>query len=746
MDLDLLAGLNPQQKEAVTAGDGPVLVLAGPGSGKTRVLTHRVAWLIAEGRAHPSQIMAVTFTNKAANEMRERLNALLRGMPGVFAMGTFHSICARMLRRFGQCIGVEPNYTIFDRGDQLAVMKEVVKGLDLDDRRYPPAGMLNLISNRKNELVTPETFEARTYWEEVARRVFAEYQRVLQQNNALDFDDLLTQAVLLLQECEDVRHLYQEQYKYVLVDEFQDTNMAQYELMRLLTGKWRNPFVVGDEDQSIYRFRGADYRNVARFRADFPDAQVVLLERNYRSTQIILDAANAVIAQNPMRTRKNLHTDRKEGPPIVLYEAYSETDEARFVVEEIRRLTAEGLVRPGQCAVMYRTNAQSRALEEAFVGAGMPYHLVGATRFYDRREIKDALAYLKIVYNPHDEVSLSRVINVPRRGIGSSTWAKLLTHARAQGQSVYTVLQAGSDAVANVVGARGANALERFAVQWRSWVEANEAGERPSRLLHWILEESGYLDWVRDGTEEGQDRWENLQELLGLATQYDDLEPEALGEDGDELTPLGLFLQEVALVSDADDLADDVDAPTLLTLHTAKGLEFDTVFITGVEEGLIPHARSIEDPEELAEERRLFYVGITRAKRYLYLSYATTRQAYGFADRRSPSSFLEDIPQHLLQKYDLLSIRNRRAEGAKVHVETARGRSVAWAPEPSLEQPVEAPRVPQFIPGDRVRHKLFGEGIVIRTELRGGDEEVTVNFQGSGTRRLLASLANLVKL
>ncbi len=731
---DLLVGLNEQQRAAVTADDGPVLVLAGPGSGKTRVLTHRIAWLVAERHVAPWQIMAVTFTNKAAREMRVRTEQLLGNDLRGLALGTFHAICVRILRREAHHIGLDPHFTIFDDSDRLSAIRQAIKDLNLDEKRYRPQSLRVYISQAKNELLPAEECTPRSYWEEVAKRVYQRYQELIQANNGLDFDDLLMQAVLLLRKVPEVRIRYQERYWHLLVDEFQDTNSAQYELVKLLSERWRNPFVVGDEDQSIYRFRGADYRNLQRFRRDFPDHQLFLLEKNYRSTQIILDAANAVIARNQHRTPKHLHSDCKEGPRITIYEAYNESDEASYVVGQIRQLTESGELQPGDCAVMYRVNAQSRALEDAFIAAGMPYRLVGATRFYDRREIKDLLAYLRLVYNPDDDFSLARIINVPRRGIGRKTLELLAAWARELGVSQVEALRRLRAGENSPLSGRAQTALLRFLELLESWVAVR--GElTPAQLLDRILQESGYADYVRDGTEEGEERWANVQELRNVAAQYDELMPapdQMPAEGADEAEALGLFLQEVALVSDVDTLPETSDAPTLLTLHMAKGLEFQAVFITGLEDGLLPHSRSLEDPEEMEEERRLFYVGITRAKRYLFLTYAFHRYVYGSDGPCQRSRFLDDIPANLVQGEAAL------ARQMALHRETAWAATEAAAATASL--------LPQFKPGDRVEHKLFGAGVVVSSKVTGDDEEVTVAFDGRGVKRLLASFARLKKL
>ena len=761
---DILTGLNEQQIAAVTAPDGPVLVLAGPGSGKTRVLTHRVAWLVRERGVYPYRLMAVTFTNKAAREMRSRTERILgvealdasvstsrSGLRGL-TIGTFHAICAQILRREQQHTPFGGNFVIFDSDDQLRVVKSVIKELNLNDKLYRPQAMHGQISRCKNELITPAAFEARTYWEEVAGRIYVRYQELLRANNALDFDDLLMETALLLRDNAEVRGRYQERYLHLLVDEFQDTNVAQYELVKLLLGSHRNLFCVADEDQSIYGWRGADPRNIKRLRDDFPDMTQVLLERNYRSTQIILDAANEVIKHNWGRTPKKLFTERSGGPLVTVYQAYDEIDEANFVVDEIARLTARGAVEPGDCVVLYRTNAQSRALEDAFVRRNLPYRLVGATRFYERKEIKDAIAYLRLVHNPDDSLSLARIINEPPRRIGKASETALVQWAMQMGLSQ-------TEALRVLAGERGELARKCLAPQamdeapfggvaknallgfWRllaGWIGAKH-DLTVGQLLDRILEESGYSRYLRDGTEEGEGRWENLQELRTVAASYADL---PAGEG------LAAFLEEVALVSDSDELPEEQSAPTLMTLHTAKGLEFPVVFIAGMEEGVFPHSRSKDDPDRMAEERRLAYVGITRAKQHLYLVHAFRRTLYGSTETYPPSQYLDDIPRQLINGQGM-RVRQQQAR-ASVR-QQADARATVWSPSsragspPASAAPAQpgAPRQPQFKAGQRVNHGIFGEGVVIKTELADDDEYVSVAFPGKGIKKLMASMAKL---
>ena len=687
------ADLNPQQIKAVTTMEGPVLVLAGPGSGKTRVLTRRIAHLIDVEGIAPWNILAVTFTNKAASEMRGRVERIFEekfgppppGEPprlGGLTIGTFHSICARILRIETAAAGFQANWVIYDSADQLALVRAIMREANLDEKRYPPKAIHAYISNLKNELVTPERHQAAAYFEEIAGRVYKQYQDALLANNAMDFDDLLMRTVLLLRKDEQVRAKYQQKWRYLLVDEFQDTNEAQYALLQLLASEPtsnRNLFVVGDEDQSIYRFRGADYRNVQRFRRDYPNAKVILLEQNYRSTQTILDVANAVIANNPNRTPKRLHTDNGNGVPAMVYEAYNEVEEAAFIADEIEKLVSKREFSLGDFAVTYRTNAQSRAVEEALVLRGITYRLIGATRFYERKEVKDALAYLRLIHNPADNVALERIINEPARGIGAKTKDALRSWAAEIGESEATTLMIvhhGPERVERLLGrplsplatqsplsGRAQKALADFSFLLEEWIALEAAGRYDSAadLLDKVLNQSDYVRVLRDGTDEGEDRFENLQELRAVAAQY------TQGMSGLEagMSPLGLFLQEVSLVSATDDLDQTSGAVTLLTLHMAKGLEFAAVFMVGLEEGLLPHSRSLEsdDAEDMAEERRLAYVGITRAKQRLYLLHCFRRSLWGGSEVQEQSRFLGEIPVELLA--GMVDHHSRRAASAQ---------------------------------------------------------------------------------
>ena len=724
--MDLLAGLNPQQQKAVTASDGPVLVLAGPGSGKTRVLTHRVAWLVQEMNVAPWRIMAVTFTNKAARQMRERLERILDPPRARdLTLGTFHATCARILRREAEAAGIARDYAIFDADDQRRLVKQAIRELNLDEKRYRPQAVQTAISRAKNELVPPELYTAGSYYGEVVKRVYERYQALLAANGGLDFDDLLMVTVSMFSRSRDVLAKYQERYRYILVDEFQDTNQAQYALLQQLSGQHHNLFCVADEDQSIYAWRGADYRNIRRLRDDHPDLVTILLEQNYRSTQTILDAARAVIRHNSDRTEKSLFTRRGQGSKIAVYEAYDQDEEAQFVVDTIARMAAREGGRPGDCAVMYRTNAQSRAFEDAFIRAGLPYRLVGATRFYARREIKDQIAFLRVIHNPTEGVSMARVINVPPRGIGQKTLAMLNGVALKRGISVYEVLKELSEPKAQSpdpnhqpprLGTRAQRALVAFLDLLEGWIVAREH-TAVAQLMDRVLQDTRYGDYLRDGTEEGEERWANVLELRNVAAEY-------------EALTLTDFLADVALVSDVDNLSDEVNAPTLLTLHSAKGLEFPIVFVTGLEEGVLPHNRSLDDAEQMAEERRLMYVGLTRAEDRLFLTYAFRRTRYGDSEPSVPSRFLEDIPLELVG--GSFSRRGTRQE-------TVHQRATAWQPAPQIAPPV----APRFRAGQRVRHATFGEGLVVESRVDGADEIVTVVFERVGLKRLMASFASL---
>jgi DNA helicase II / ATP-dependent DNA helicase PcrA len=643
--LQLLEGLNPAQLEAVTTPAGPLLILAGPGSGKTRVITHRIAYLIQHEMVLPHSIMAVTFTNKAASEMRLRLEKLVGPPSEGLTVGTFHATCARILRRDGHYIGLDPSFVIYDDDDQISLVKSVLKELELDDKRYPARPFLSAISSAKSELKGPQEYGEFTtsYWQEVASRVYRRYQDQLKTNRALDFDDLLMSTVQLFRNCPEVLARYHDRYHQLLVDEFQDTNIAQYAIVKQLGERCRNVCVVGDPDQSIYSWRSADIRNILNFEQDYPDLKTVVLEQNYRSTTTILEAAQGVIAPNVLRKEKKLWTENGHGDPITLFEAYDEGEESKFVAREIERLAAREGHSLKDFAVMYRTNAQSRALEDAFLRYGLRYKLVGGTRFYERREVKDVISFLRLIQNPGDGVSAARVVNVPARGIGARTVAEIDRLSKQRGVSLFEAMEI---AVAEEPDGKSPTTLApRVRNATATFVKmVNELVEEKSSLgildlLDRVLEKTGYRAFLLDGTEEGQERWENVMELRTVARDYETLNPESA---------LDAFLEGMALMSDVDGLKEEEDGVTLITLHAAKGLEYPCVLIVGLEDGICPHSRSVDDPAALEEERRLFYVGITRAMKRLWLVYATRRTLYGNVNFNQPSRFLTDIPASLV--------------------------------------------------------------------------------------------------
>jgi DNA helicase-2/ATP-dependent DNA helicase PcrA len=723
--MNLLTGLNPQQQQAVMAGLGPVLVLAGPGSGKTRVLTHRIAYLIGSTGVRPYHILAVTFTNKAAREMESRVEELIGGQTRGLELGTFHAVCARILRREARHLPISSNYVIFDADDQVSLTKQAIRDLNLDEKTYRPHSVHGAISNAKNELLMPDEYPINSPRDEVVQQVYRHYQELLLASNAVDFDDLLLWTANLLEANPAVREKYARRYEHVLVDEFQDTNLAQYRLLKHIASFHRNIFVVGDADQSIYRWRGADYRNVQRFQRDFEDTQTILLEQNYRSTQSILDVAMAVIDRNPQRTPKRLFTERGQGQKISLHEAYNDRDEAEFVVNSIAGRVARQGAQPGDFAVMYRTNAQSRLLEEAFLRANLPYKLVGAQRFYGRREIKDVIAYLRLVHNHNDELSLSRVINVPARGIGDKTLMALRTQAQKAGTSPgQMLLELGTNSDSphlEALSSRAARALSEFGVMLAGWMAVKD-DLTPLELVDRILDDTAYHAYIDDGSDEGADRWENVMELRRLASEYQDQGLEA-------------FLEQIALVSDQDTLEASANAPTLLTLHAAKGLEFPVVFIVGLNDGTLPHSRSFEDPEAMMEERRLFYVGITRAKDHLYLVYAQNRSSYGFNEPSAPSRFLADIPSDLVSGTGAVEVRTRRGRASY--------RPERWGVSTEPTNGETQPLTNQYEPGMRVEHPTWGEGMVLNSRLQDDDEIVDIFFEELGLKRVAASLARL---
>jgi len=761
----VLEGLNHEQREAVCHTDGPLLILAGPGSGKTRVIVHRIAYLLEARRVPPWNILAVTFTNKAARELRERLEGLVgsRVAPAL-NVGTFHSIGARWLRHDIDQIGLDPRFAIFDDNDQMDLVKGILRELGVDEARTSPRSLLSAISHAKSELLPPDRYSREEHgaWQETVARVYRRYEEVLRRNHALDFDDLLLMTVRVLREVPEVLARYQERFQYVLVDEFQDTNVAQYAIVKLLTQKSRNLCVVGDEDQGIYSWRSADIRNILHFEQDFPDLKVVVLEQNYRSTPTILNVARSVIAANEQRKEKKLWTENQDGLPVTVHEAYDERDEALFVVREVERLHGSHGVPLSAFGLLYRTNAQSRAVEDAFVRYGIRYRLVGGTRFYERREVKDVLSYLRLVQNPYDTVSLNRVINVPPRGIGQKTLQELNRWALSQSLSPYEALAAVARLRHDATDPLGAAAP--FGVRARELFGAFADIIEPLRrlaptttvadLLETLVDRSGYARYVQDGTEEGDERWRNVQELVTKARDYDELAPENALEE---------FLADVSLVQDVDQLdatAEAADAVTLITLHAAKGLEFPYVFLLGLEDGILPHSRSVDSRDALEEERRLFYVGITRAMKGLYLLYAFRRTMYGASQTSAPSRFLADVPRGSVKIAPRPGRSDDRDGGRWLSGRESRPMSREQVRERLVQQYAEASaRVPPasgaarrpapgaettYQPGDRVTHPSFGPGIVLSTRLEATAEIVEVNFAGKvGVKRLDLAYAPL---
>ncbi len=733
--MDSLNQLNPQQHQAVTAGDGQILVLAGPGSGKTRVLTQRIAFLVQNKMVRPYHILAVTFTNKAARQMESRLQKQLgEDQTADLWLGTFHAICARILRRETDYLPIKANFVIMDSDDQENIVKRIIKELNINDKLFRPASVHNVISRAKNDMLSPADFNVRSYRDEVVVRVYERYNQRLLENNAVDFDDLLVMAVRLLEENPQVRERYARRFEHVLVDEFQDTNLPQYQLLKGISSWHRNLFAVGDEDQSIYRWRGADYRNVLRFEQDFPEARKFLLEQNYRSTQNVVDAARSVIDRNTLRTPKKLFSERGSGSQIVLYEAMDDHAEAAYVVDTIQQLTSRRQARASDFAVMYRTNAQSRLLEEAFMRAGVPYRLVGAQRFYGRREIKDIIAFLRLVHNPLDEISLLRVINIPPRGVGDKTIISLQLAAQEFRTSPGEILlDLGKNGPQSVYWEKfrghGLVVLSDFGAMLAGWQE--EAGQLSlPELFDRILKDILYQEFIEDTSDEALDRWSNVQELRRLAYEY-------------EQRGLVDFLETLALVSDQDTLPEQTDVPTLLTLHAAKGLEFPRVFIIGLDEGLLPHSRSLDEPEEMAEERRLFYVGITRAKDQVYLVRAERRSTYGSYEMSIPSRFIEDIPDDLVQHQGSIRQNRRREQTWQPQSRW----STVFTPQTPITKPSRAMIQPRFPDGTHIRHATWGDGLVLENKITAdGEEEIVVHFESVGIKRLIASLAKLEKI
>ncbi len=734
----LLNGLNEKQRQAVETTEGPLLILAGAGSGKTRVLTHRVAYLMEVKKIQPWNILAVTFTNKAAREMRERVGQLVGSIAEEMWIGTFHSVCVRILRRESQHLGYASTFSILDTQDQLAVVKQTLRELNLDSNRFEPRSILSSISHAKNDLLTPERYEAQAdnFLQKTVARVYQLYQRHLAANQAMDFDDLILQTVRLFQERPDVLEAYQRRFQYIHIDEYQDTNRAQYLLVRMLADRFQNICVVGDADQSIYRWRGADMGNILNFQEDYPQAAVIKLEQNYRSTQHILDAANHVIANNRQRHEKRLWTANPKGELIHQLIAEDEHQEASFVVDEIRRQVREGR-KYSDFAILYRTNAQSRVLEETLMREGLPYRMVGGMRFYERMEIKDLIAYLRLVVNPEDEWSLERVINVPKRGIGATSLERLKSYAAERQVSLYEALKEPEQAGLSGKAARAAIQFAALIAELRQIAEYLSASE----MIEEVLERSGYREsLVQQNTLEAEGRLENIQEFISVAVEF---------EARSAARTLLDFLTELSLMTDLDTVAetDGEDAVVLMTLHSAKGLEFPVVFLCGMEEGIFPHKRSMDDEDELEEERRLAYVGITRAEERLYLTAARRRMIYGQSMHHLPSRFLEEIPGHLLyDRSDVGSEDEHSGEQQRLRFHS-RGLPSRGTRGFSAYQRQESGDVEDWRAGEKVLHHKWGQGLIVSVHGEGEDTELVVVFgEPVGMKRLMARFAPLRKM
>ncbi len=736
--------LNPEQYEAVCHYEGPLLILAGAGSGKTRVLTHRIAWLMEERGVDPWNIMAITFTNKAAGEMRERVNRMLNGEADRAWVTTFHSTCVRILRRYIDRIGFNTNFTIYDADDQKSVIKEICKRLQVDTKLYKERFFMSIISSAKDELTGPEEYALKTQADfrlQMAARVYREYQKELKNCNALDFDDLIFKTVELFQSCPDILDSYQERFRFIMVDEYQDTNTAQFKLVSMLASKYGNLCVVGDDDQSIYKFRGANIGNILNFEHFFPDAKVIRLEQNYRSTQNILDAANEVISHNSGRKSKRLWTANGSGDKVKFRQFMNGFEEAEYVSGIINGHVQRGDWKYGDCAILYRTNAQSRMFEEKFLLANIPYKIVGGVNFYARKEIKDILAYLKTIANAEDDLAVRRIINVPKRGIGATTITRVQEYAIAHEASFYNALR-----VAETIPGIGKSAmkLQNF-VQMIQTFRSKEEFFTVKDLIEDVIETTGYRrELEAEGTDEAQERIENIGELLNKAAAYDE-------NQDHETHSLNGFLEEVALVADIDSLEEDPDHVLMMTLHSAKGLEFPNVFLVGMEDGMFPSYMSItsEDPLDIEEERRLCYVGITRAMKQIYLTAARQRMVRGEIHYNRVSRFVEDIPQELFQRQENVSKEKEQPktqrERAQTHYQQAREvfRTKAFVPQ---QFQVKKSSGLDYAAGDRVRHIKFGEGTVKNIVEGGRDYEVTVEFDRVGVKKMFASFAKLVKI
>ncbi|MFA9558416.1 DNA helicase PcrA [Evansella sp. AB-rgal1] len=759
---DLLSGLNKEQGEAVKHGDGPLLIMAGAGSGKTRVLTHRIAYLIGEKGVPPWSILAITFTNKASREMKDRVAKIVGTTANDIWISTFHSMCVRILRRDIDRIGVSRNFTILDSGDQLTVIKRMMKELNIDVKKFEPRSIQGTISSAKNELKTPKQYEktAAGPYENTVLKVYEAYQKELKRNDALDFDDLIMMTIRLFNDVPEVLEYYQRRFRYVMVDEYQDTNRAQYTLVKMIADRHHNICVVGDSDQSIYRWRGADIQNILSFENDYPNVNVIMLEQNYRSTKTILQAANQVIENNMNRKPKKLWTENDEGDKIVYYEADSEHDEGRFVIGKVKDAIDSGRHRPSEIAVLYRTNAQSRVIEEMFVKSSLPYTIVGGTKFYDRKEIKDLLAYLRLVANPNDDISLRRIINVPRRGIGATTLEKIESYAGLRDLSLYEALlevrQVG-------LSARFEKSLAEFGEQIKGWTQMQDYLS-VTELVEELLEKTGYREMLKNEKSlEAEGRLENIDEFLSVTKEF---------EETSEDKTLIAFLTDLALIADIDKVGDDgevEDQVLLMTLHSAKGLEFPLVFLIGLEEGVFPHSRSLMEPEEMEEERRLAYVGITRAEKQLHVTRAKMRTLFGRTNMNPPSRFLSEIPEDCLDCINKPNTDSMPAWmkpshgggggfGSSSPASRRGGRSAATtgAGITAMKPPtrtvtarssttVTGGQSFDWAVGDKAAHKKWGVGTVVSMKGNGENVELDIAFPEVGIKRLFAKFAPITK-
>ncbi len=721
---DILTGLNDEQKKAVLQTEGPLLIQAGAGSGKTKTLTHRIAHILQEGFAEPQQILAVTFTNKAAKEMRERVAHLLgeRAENRSFLpfMGTFHGVCVRLLRQDGEHIGVPQTFVIYDESDRLAAAKQISKNLNIDDKAFPPKVLVSLISSAKNEAIGPEEYRSSAVSpaQKEAAKIYPGYQKILRDASALDFDDLIMKTLQLFSEVKEVRQKWQQQFRYILIDEYQDTNSVQYKLIKLIVNENKNIAVVGDDWQSIYSWRGADFRNILNFERDYPNTMIIKLEQNYRSTKPILDSAHAVISKNKQRSDKKLWTAKDHGKLVQVISVSSERAEAETIVRRIKNSVDGGMRSLKDFAVLYRTNAQSRAIEEAFLHYGVPYKIVGGQRFYDRKEIKDILAYLRFIFQPSDRVSFERIVNIPTRGIGGVSLQRFFAWQDTQDLSLLEAL--GRSAEVPQLASKAIKGLTEVYDIVRS-AQGILEDSTVAGLVDSLLKRIDYMSYIDDGTPAGEARLENVRELLSVAKEYNEL-------------GLAGFLEEVALVSDLDNTDFGTDAVVLMTLHAAKGLEFPVVFMAGMEETIFPHSRALYDQSEMEEERRLCYVGMTRAKEELYMLHASSRLLYGISQHNPPARFISEIPSEFIEE---------SSTGYSSSLQSSSGDLLGWASKQADSQHIGEPRyVPEFVQGDNVEHILFGPGTVMETD----GENLAIYFKKGGMKKLNASFAPIKKL